>query len=94
MAEVIKPKFIALDSNVLIGDYWLRSPSFVLLREFLNKTKADLIVPQIVFDEVVNHHKEDLEELKSGTRKLLGNAGRLLGECGQPSIPSDYRRTI
>lgn len=74
----VKPKFIVLDSNVFIGDYWLRSPSFVLLREFLNKTKATLVVPKIVFEEVVNHHKEDVEKLESNARKLLGAAGRLL----------------
>jgi hypothetical protein len=35
-----KPEFIVLDSNVFIADYWLRSSSFVLLREYLKKTRA------------------------------------------------------
>jgi len=73
-----RPKFIALDSNVVIADYWLRSPSFVLLRDFLKKTNAILVVPKIVFEEVINHHKEDLGKVKSDIRRSLRDASRLI----------------
>ena len=76
--KTIRPKFIVLDSNVLISDYWLRSPSFLLLREFLGRAKATLVVPKIVLEEVVNHHREDLAKLKSEIRDTVREAGRLL----------------
>jgi hypothetical protein len=67
-----------LDSNVFVADYWLRSPSFVLLRDFLRKTNATLVVPKIVFEEVVNHHKEDLKKLKSDVSATLREGSRLI----------------
>jgi hypothetical protein len=73
-----EPKFIVLDANVFIADYWLRSPSFVLLRDFLKKTSATLVVPKVVFEEVVNHQKEDLDRVKSDVRRALRDAGRLI----------------
>ncbi len=73
-----QPKFIVLDSTVFIADYWLRSPSFVLLRDFLNKTSATLVVPEVVFEEVVNHHKEDITKVRSNIRTALREAGRLI----------------
>lgn len=73
-----EPKFVILDANVLIGDYWLRSPSFLLLREFLKNSKATLVIPKIVFEEVVNHHREDVRKLKADIQDNLRESGRLL----------------
>lgn len=75
--EASQLKFIVLDANVFISDYWLRSPSFVLLRHFLETSKVSLVVPKVVFEEVVNHHKEDLETVKVDLRKVLRDASRL-----------------
>ena len=76
--KIIPPNFIVLDANVFIADYWLRSPSFVLLRDFLRKANATLVIPKVVFEEVLNHHKEDLEKVKEGIRRELRNASRLV----------------
>ena len=73
-----QPKFIVVDSNVIIADYWLRSPSFVLLRDFLKKTNATFVVPKVVFEEVINHQKEDVGQIESDIRKTLRNASRLI----------------
>lgn len=74
----LSPKYIVLDANVFIADYWLRSPSFVLLRDFLKKTNATLVVPKVVFQEVLNHHEEDLKKVKSDIQRALREAGRLI----------------
>jgi hypothetical protein len=74
----VRPHFIVLDANVLIADYWLRSVSSVLLKDFLTKTNATLVVPKVVFEEVVNHHEEDVKQVKSDLRRTLSNAGRLV----------------
>lgn len=76
-----EPKFVILDANVLIGDYWLRSPSFSLLREFLKNSKAALVVPKIVFEEVVNHHREDVRKLKADIQDNLRESSRLLRDA-------------
>jgi hypothetical protein len=73
-----QPRFIVLDANVLISDYWLRSPSFVLLRDFLKKSKATLVVPKVVLEEVINHRREDLAKAKSEIHKALREFNRLI----------------
>src|SRR5262245_58518010 len=77
-AESPNTKYVVLDSNPLIADYWLRSPSFALLRDFMKKTSAKLVIPKIVFEEVVNHHKQDVDSLKRDLRNTLRDASRLL----------------
>lgn len=77
-ATAARPKFIVLDSNVFIADYWIRSPSFVLLRDFLKKTDATLVVPKIVIEEVVNHHAEDVGRLVTKVRSTYRDSARLL----------------
>jgi PIN domain len=72
------PNFIVLDSTVLIADYWLRSPSFVLLRDFLTKTETRLVVPLVVFQEVTNHHAEDMKTAESNLRRGQREIARLL----------------
>lgn len=79
-----KPEFIILDSNVFIADYWLRSSSFVLLREYLNKTGARLVVPRIVLEEVINHHREALDEVKTEIRDVRRTLSRLLRSARGP----------
>lgn len=79
------PEFIVLDSNVFIGDYWLRSSSFVLLREYLKKTSATLVVPQIVLEEVINHHREALDKVKTEIREVRRTLSRLLRSARGPS---------
>src|SRR6185437_14718009 len=81
----VRPKLIVLDANVFIADHWLRSPSFVLLRDFLTKTDAVLIVPKVVAEEAVNHHAVDINRLMAEVRSLNRNSGRLLRSYkGQP----------
>jgi PIN domain-containing protein len=77
-ADVSRPEFVVLDSNVIIADYWLRSTSVVLLYDFLKKTGAKLVVPQIVVEEVINHHREDLEKVKADMKKAHRQSARLL----------------
>jgi len=77
-SKTVRPQFIVLDANVFIADYWLRSVSSVLLKDFLKKTNATLVVPKVVFEEVVNHHEEDLKKVKSDIHRMLRGAGRLV----------------
>jgi predicted nucleic acid-binding protein len=78
--------FVVLDTTVLIADYWLRSPSFLLLYDYLSKSEAVLVIPQIVFEETVNHYKEDLKAATSELQKASRELVRLLPNF--PSSPS------
>jgi hypothetical protein len=80
LAKERQLKFVVLDANVFISDYWLRSPSFLLLRKFIGASKATLVVPKIVLEEVLNHQREEVEKLKSDVRTQVRVAGRLFRE--------------
>lgn len=82
---------VVLDSTVFIADYWLRSPSFVLFREFLKKAHTTLVVPQVVLEEVINHHREDVEIVRSELRRAHREIARLLPHF---SIKEDYGAAI
>lgn len=47
---------IILDSNILIKDFYMRKANMQLLRKF-----GKVIIPEIVYDEVRNKHRERLE---------------------------------
>ena len=64
--------------------------AFKLLREGLHLIPADLKVPEVVVDEVVNRFREDLEKARVGAAKAEAALGRLLPEpLQQPSKSID-----
>ena len=53
---------IALDTNVLVQDFWFESPHLKVFLEELLIIPATLHIPEIVIDETVNKYKEFLTE--------------------------------
>lgn len=53
--------YIILDSNTIIRDYKLSGKSFKILLNGLSKIDGLLIIPNIVYDEVVNKYSEELQ---------------------------------
>lgn len=66
---------IVLDTNVLVADWWLRSPEARLLREF-DAHGMSLLLPWIVLEEAVNAYREEVSVRIRKARDLA----RLLGE--------------
>lgn len=85
-------KFIVLDANAFIADYWFRSPSFVLLRDFLGKSDTVLVVPRIVIEEVINHHKEEVDRLVTSVHSANRTASRLLRNYGGEKWPEAIQK--
>jgi len=86
MADPGQPRFLVLDANAFIADYWLRSPSFVLLRKFLKTAGTRLAVPRIVVEEVVNHYQEDLNRCRSELLQKAHQLERLVPSLAAPFI--------
>ena len=53
---------IIIDTNIFCQDYYLEKPHFRILFEGCAVIPANIYVPEVVFDEVVNRYKEDLED--------------------------------
>lgn len=56
---------VVLDSNIIIADFWMRSPNFKILFENSKKDEIELFIPKIVIDEVLNKFNQRIEKFKS-----------------------------
>ncbi|NJN33524.1 MAG: DUF4935 domain-containing protein [Saprospiraceae bacterium] len=62
---------IVLDSNIIIADFWMQSPAFVILFESSKKDKIELFIPQVVVDEVLNKYNQSIESSRSDINSKL-----------------------
>lgn len=56
---------VVLDANIIIADFWMRSPGFKVLFENAKQRNIELAIPQVVLDEVLNKFEQRLEKSKS-----------------------------
>lgn len=56
---------VVLDANIIIADFWMRSPGFKVLFENAKQGNIELAVPQVVLDEVLNKFEQRLEKSRN-----------------------------
>lgn len=71
---------VLLDSNVFCRDFKMSGTDFRLLREGIALIPANLMVPEVVVDEVVNKYRETLEKAHRDAQKAHKTLDRLLFE--------------
>jgi len=69
---------IVIDTNVICGDYLLRTPTFHTLLNAGPEIEHRLLVPRIVLDETVHRYSEDLRAWRAGLEKTMKTGKRLL----------------
>lgn len=69
---------IMLDTNILRNDYFFNSYQFRILQDFSRKTFSTIVIPEIVFDELVALYKRDLLFHERNIRKSQNNLELLL----------------
>lgn len=69
---------IILDTNILRNDYFFNSYQFRILQDFVRKTFSTIVIPEIVFDELVALYKRDLLFHERNIRKSQNNLESLL----------------
>lgn len=87
-----------LDANALVEDLWcVRTPARLLMRE-ARLGRVGLLVPEIVFEEVVNHYREQVEEQVAAWRRSIRRLRRLrttiadVREPADPTVAADAYR--
>ena len=55
---------VVLDTNILYKDFYMRGTQMKLLNKF-----CTIIIPEIVYDETINKHREKLRELGAAVVK-------------------------
>jgi predicted nucleic acid-binding protein len=65
---------IILDTNIFAQDFMMTTPRFELLLDYLKKTKSKLIMPQIVYQEIISLYtrrlKDKLKKFKEAKEHL------------------------
>lgn len=68
---------ILLDSNIYYGQFYFDSMSFKSLFAYLGNKKSRLLLPEVVYDEVVDNYSEILDKFHS-TQKSLQSYSNVL----------------
>jgi len=69
---------IVIDTNIFYNNWFLNNTNFRLLKLYLKKTKSSLILPQIVFEEIVNKYIEELNNCYKEYNTILRRLNKYL----------------
>ncbi len=67
-------KYIILDTNIFVQDFWMKGNSFSLFMSSYNLVANKIAVPQVIYDEVLSQYdkkiNEQLEKLTTPINKI------------------------
>lgn len=69
---------VAIDTNIIVQDFWLDSPNSKVFFEGLTLVPAVLYIPEVVIDETVNKYKERLYEKNNTLKQIRKDVNDLL----------------
>lgn len=81
---------VVLDSNIIIADWHLGSPSFRILLEGSKQGKLDVYVPNVVIDEVCNKFEERLMQAQQKVDKEFEVVKKLTEESFDNEVTDDF----
>lgn len=80
---------IVIDTNIIVADFQMKSPSFQVLLENCKQGTFQVYIPQIVKDETINKFGERLLSLKTAIGKDIKELNRSTGHIYQHVITED-----
>ncbi len=78
---------IVLDSNIYRSDFLFRTKDLDVLHDYLTKTNSRIIIPQIIFDEVIGLYRRALNERIAAYKGASGNLNIIITETKDHIIP-------
>ncbi|REC62220.1 hypothetical protein DRF65_10930 [Chryseobacterium pennae] len=81
---------VILDANIIIADYAMASPSFIILLSSSKNGEIELFIPDLVIDEVLNKYKQRLEKAGSDVSSEIDKFNKL----GKTKIASPLTKEI
>jgi len=85
---------IVLDTNVIIGNWLLEGPNFLLLESFLRNTTSALVVPKIVVEEVLSRHRSGLKSSLGELRRLVGRSAPEIRGLDVAKLSTEYESRL
>ena len=77
---------IILDTNIIVQNYLMNSRSFDLLFDYLNKTNSKILIPQVVYDELLEKYRNTVFFQLDFLEKTKNKLGNILLEFDSSSI--------
>jgi len=86
---------IVIDTNIFRQDFLLKSRKFELLIDFISKTTHSIVLPQVIFDEIVALYKRELLNSIQNYYKAERNLrNKLFSSSRIPSQQYDIEREV
>ncbi len=85
---------IILDTNILRKDFLLKSNHFRILKEFMYASRSKLVLPSIVFQELIQLYKKEIEFKHNELSKLTEYVNRNLLVSEVPDYKTKYKLDI
>ena len=87
-------KYIVLDTNIFVQDFWAQSSDFKIL--FSNSIKLDfkIILPQVIYDEILSQYKKKYMEYSTKMESSLKPFNKLMKKEFQVLLDYDFDKII
>jgi len=80
---------IVLDTNIFVRDFLMNSVSFRLLFDFLQKTNSRILMPQIVYQELGEVYRRELNKRLVRYRQARKSVEKVLIDAHIPPLETD-----
>ena len=78
---------IVIDTSILRQDFFMNSRKFEMLRDFVSKTEHEIILPEVVYMEIVSLYERKLREKYANLIKSKNEWEEMLAEKIDASLP-------
>jgi predicted nucleic acid-binding protein len=86
---------VVLDSNILIADFNLQTPNFMVLFESSRNKRIDLFIPQVVLDEVINKYEQQISKMYSEISTQIRKYNKVtLNSFENPILPNSIYTAV
>lgn len=85
---------IILDTNIIYSDFFLSSGKFVILRDYMLKTRSKFVVPTIVFDELTAGYEREVCKRQSELLRAVKKLSYIAPDMPAIQVDLDVDRTV
>lgn len=85
---------VILDTNIIRSDFFLSSGNFVILRDYMLKTRSKFVLPTIVFDELAAVYEREVRKLQNELLVAIKKLSRVAPDMPALQVDLDVGKTI
>jgi predicted nucleic acid-binding protein len=71
-------KYVLLDTNIFVSDFWMKGNEFKIFLNNFNAISDKLVIPKVIYEEVLSQYKKKTELAKSNLSKYNNELNKYL----------------